>query len=686
MIFRAFWDKLTEITVELDIVYYKGHSRFFKLIDDQNRYYETEIIDIQIVKNCKRYRLKVPQIEIGKTYQVIDERFLRVFLQYRYIVRAEEFDTLYFYDGRDLGPGYSKDKTLFKVWTPVASRVILDIENLGTYEMIRSGRGVYQAEVAGDLDGYSYQYLVNIGGKWQSANDPYAWSSRANNRKSCIIDLSKTEIPLNKDKLPPLKTKANAIIYEIHVRDASIHPSSGISEKGHYLGLTENGTKNSEEDSTGLDYLTELGISHLQFLPFYDFGTVDELNPENYYNWGYDPVQYNIPEGSYASDADDPYCRILELKKMINAIHDRGIRVNMDVVYNHMFDRVTSDFEKLVPYYYFRIGAEGEVSNGSFCGNDLDSTRLMCRKYILDSIERWMIFYGIDGFRFDLMGILDISTMNSIAELVESLDPHAMIYGEGWNMPTLLPENEKANMMNQKMMPDISHFNDFFRDRIKGDTMADNVAVKGLMMGNCQHLNDLPGLLLGSETMFSSPLKSINYVECHDNHTVYDKMTLAGIPEEEIPARVKLMLAVVLFSRGIPFIHAGQEMCRTKKGEHNSYRSSDAINAINWNRRSEHRDLVEYFKDAVKVRNNTQAFRFTDFKNIRDVSIHKSTRMVELDYGDGTRLIINLDNHKHQVDLHGGTVVFNQEGICQALQAPDVIKPLELIVLKQCDS
>lgn len=688
MTFKAFWDNESIVTAELDLIYYSGLSESFMVTDEKNNHFIAEIISCETINFVCRYKLKVRGLEIGKSYTLSDERFLRTPICYRYIVRSNYFDENFTYNGSDLGPSYSEKKTTFRVWTPLSSRAMVDIEGFGTYEMTRKDKGIFEAIVPGDLDRALYQYLTCISGQWRSANDPYAYSSSSNNRKSAVVDPEKFIKDLKSQFLPELKQKTDAVIYEIHIRDFSSDNSSGIKGSCKFSGLTETGTVNSRGDSTGLDYLSDLGITHVQLMPVYDFGSVDETDQMSHYNWGYDPVQFNVPEGSYSSDSSDPYSRIQELQEMISAIHSKGLRIVMDVVYNHVFDRFSSDFEKLVPGYYFRIGEDGQQSNGSFCGNDFDSTKNMSRKYILESVKRWMTIYSMDGFRFDLMGILDIETMNQIEELVRSTDKNAIIYGEGWNMPTLLDESRKATIMNQDKMPGISHFNDYFRDTIKGDTMTERVKHKGLFTGDTRHLERLPGLLLGSRydahgsPFFSSPEKSINYVECHDNHTVFDKMLAAGIKERELIPRQKLMLAAVIFSRGIPFIHAGQEMCRTKGGDHNSYKSPDKVNRMDWNRRSEYKELVKFVKDAITLRQETAIFRASGYDENTKIRTDKHHKLMELIYSDGTALIINLGPHGHKINLKNQKIVFNSKGKTDISGNVYEIDKLELIIIK----
>lgn len=680
--FVAYFDSLQLIRAELDLHYYDGISSHFKVIDDENNYYEVMIKNEKVDDQKKIYELYVEGLEIGKNYYVVDEHFLKAPLQYRYVVRTDAFDQMFHYSG-ELGNFYTSDQTIFKIWAPTASRVILDLEE-ESLEMTRIEKGVFTLTVKKDLDQVAYQYLLNIGSQWHEAIDPYAYASTGNHKKSVVIDLKKTHVPSNHEQLPSLENKTDAIIYELHVRDFSSNSSSQISGKGKYLGLIEEGTRSKSGGLTGIDYLVDLGFTHLQLLPIYDFGSVDEENQFSHYNWGYDPVQYNVPEGSYASDLE-PYTRVKELKYTISKLHEKGLRVVMDVVYNHMFDRFTSSFENIVPYYYFRISQDGQVSNGSFCGNDLDSTRLMTRKFIIDSVKRWMTFYGVDGFRFDLMGILDIDTMNLIAKEVEAIDPQALVYGEGWDMPTLLADEEKASMDNQDKLFNISYFNDLFRDTIKGGSMEEQEADKGLMLGDLKHINHLPNLLLGSplkdnKEFFSAPWKSINYVECHDNQTLFDKMISCGISKDEIVKRHKLILATTLFAQGIPFIHAGQEFLRTKQGLHNSYMSSDEINGIDWNRKSDYQHLVEFAKDAIQLRKDYKCFRQMSYNLNITAKVKKLKKVLEVSYNKETKLLINFTQQIIQIKLKKEKIIFNDQGRTE-VENTYALKPLELIII-----
>ncbi len=581
-------------------------------------------------------------------------------------VRSGAFDEAYAYEGKDLGCLYSKDQTSLKVWAPTCDQVKVHIEKAGKEEvrdMIKEERGVWSILLDGDYEGASYVYQVFFGDKMNLATDPYARASTANHERTIIIDLEKTIIDSRKDQLMKLESYTDAVIYELHVRDFSMDKESGLRHQGKFLAFTEDGARTTSGHLSGIDYLADLGVTHIQLLPVYDFGSVDELNPLSRYNWGYDPVQYSVPEGSYSTNTNDPYARIIELKQAIAHMHEKGLGVIMDVVYNHMYDKDESAFEKIVPGYYFRQDEEGNISNGSFCGNDFDSTRAMTRKFILDSTRIWIEEFGFDGFRFDLMGILDITTMNMIYNQTKDLDPSAMVYGEGWNMPTFLSDEDKATMMNHDKMPGIGYFSDIFREKIKGGTLEDKFNQGGFGTGDEGKLIDAMHLLRGTvlpvsiennyiESYFSEPSQTVNYVECHDNHTLWDKLRLSMKEEsdETKALRHRFITAMVILSQGIPFIHAGQEFFRSKGGDHNSYKSSDEVNMFRWGRKDLHLDTVDYIKGLIELRKSYKELRLNNKEDIEKLSeIHQS----------GPLIVYNLQAMDHDCGYNGLTLVIN---------------------------
>jgi pullulanase len=625
--FEAHLDDYNLITVYLSRLFYNGKSDLFYIKKPDGTLSKCQILSYELSSgDYAKYVVSTTEsIIIGQPYEIVEEHSLRVPLQYSLITKTERFDKEFYYEGDDLGCHPSKHHTDFALWAPTATRVILEIlgSEAKVYEARRHDHGVWRVQLPGNLHGHRYLYHILVNGAWTTSTDPIARSSTANNTASVVIDYAQVQVENFSHRLPPLIRPTDAILYELSVRDFTAQFESGVTHRSKFLGLTESHTMTPNGISTGLDHIVELGVTHVQLMPIYDFATVDEDNPGTFYNWGYDPLQYNVPEGSFSTDPSDPILRVKEARQMVQAFHQKGLRVIMDVVYNHVYDMDTNAFEKIVPYYYFRRSATGALSNGSFCNNDIDSNRLMVRKFILDSCKCWMEAYDVDGFRFDLMGVLDVDTMNAVVAQSKALKAEAMIYGEGWNMPTILPEDLKANMGNQAKMPMIAHFNDFFREHVKGKTSHDEIGAKGYCSGDVSFLEAMKSAMTGTcmpglVKVFDQPTQSVNYVECHDNHTAWDKLKEC-CKEDTRDIRIKkhkLMIGSVLLAQGIPFIHSGQEFCRTKNGQHNSYRSSDSINQVDWLRKERHLDVVRYTQDLIALRKRLPMLRMTSMAQI----------------------------------------------------------------------
>ncbi|SEU23739.1 type I pullulanase [Paenibacillus sp. NFR01] len=549
-------------------------------------------------------------------------------------VFAQDFDALFSYDGDDLGLSYTPASSAFCLWAPTAQEAMLVLydswqgEPVSVQPMTREVRGTWRISVAGELAGKFYTYRVRLGDRWNEAADPYAKAVGVNGDRAAILDLRATDpVRWTEDK-PAFADPVDAVIYELHLRDLSVHPESGITHKGQFLGLAEAGTRGPGGIATGLDHIASLGVTHVQLLPVYDFATesVDETRlDEPHYNWGYDPKNYNVPEGSYATDPYGPAVRIRELKTLIQTLHDRGLRVIMDVVYNHVYDGYRVNFTKLVPGYYLRYKPDGTLSNGSGCGNDVATERVMTSRFIVDSVLYWAKEYHMDGFRFDLMGLMDIDTMQEIRRRLDEVDPSILTIGEGWIMETELAPEKQANQMNANALPGIGHFNDGFRDAVKGNIFRE--AEPGFIGGN---LSTVPavktgitgGVVYGQESgqFADEPQQCVNYVECHDNHTMWDKIILSsqGYGDDRRRAMHRLASALVLTSQGIPFLHAGQEFMRTKFGVENSYKSPVEINRLDWERCLEHAADVEYMQRLIALRRSHPAFRLRSADEIRE--------------------------------------------------------------------
>ncbi len=626
-LFKAYLEDFTNISVLMPKVYFGGKSDVFTL-EKGCKKIKLFIENVTDIGEEIKYSCFVQDfIHLGNEYFIRDEYGNTTDLQIGKIVRTYEFDQRFYYKEDDLGFTYCNDYTRFKIWTPTATDLLLVIIDLNNnvieYAMERDDNGVWIKNVKGDLAGCKYFFKVKNNGEYKDVIDPYGIASSVNCRHSCVIDKNKLE-EVNTLKNENFLGYTDAIIYELSVRDFTVDEKSNVKNKGKYLGLAEKNIKTDDGLSVGIDYIKELGITHVQLLPIYDFGGIDEQDTTALYNWGYNPEQFNVPEGSYATDPNNPYSRINELKLMINTFHKNNIGVIMDVVYNHVYDMHEFPFEKLVPGYFFRYDDRGMKSNATGCGNDIASERSMVRKFIIDSVKYWASEYKIDGFRFDLMGILDVETMNIIKREVDKINRKIMLYGEGWNMPTALEERRRAHQGNAYKMEGYGHFNDRYRDLIKGNTF--DVYNKGYVMGNFNHLGEMKFLLSGSiayestrKYKFFQPMQSINYVECHDNHTLWDKLKLA-LANEAREKRIKRQLlanAIVLLSQGVPFIHAGQEFLRTKFGVENSYCSPDKINRIDWRRAENNKEYIEYFKNIIKLRKSHRAFSFYETRQIQ---------------------------------------------------------------------
>lgn len=542
-------------------------------------------------------------------YFVYDQDRNLAELAYGQIVRGLLFEHLYTYNGRDLGANYSSSETCFKLWAPISKQVILRLDG-HTYPMTKKEQGVWQVTVPGNWDGKSYHYLHRVNGQWIEVHDPYALSSLANSGDSVVIDPSKLAKPAPARSQIPL---SQAIIYEMSVRDFSWQKEAGFQHPGQFTGLTE--SPQLDHHSLGMDYIKNLGVTHIQLMPLYDFGSVDELHPEAVYNWGYDPVQYNVPEGSFSSNPKDPYARILELQAAIQAYHDADISVIMDVVYNHVYHAETYAFEKIVPGYFYRYNEFDQRTDGTFCGNDVASERSMVRNYIKQSLRQWVEIYGFDGFRFDLMGILDNKTMLEAEAELSTIHPNIYLYGEGWKMGTGLPEQKLAHQYNAYQLPDISFFNDDYRDSFKKILLDPRYILE-----HQQH-EKVQDLLAGSiNSHFLSPTQSLNYLECHDNATVYDYFKLQNptISHHDQKRAASFGLQLLLISQGLTFIHSGQEFFREKNGMDNTYNSPDAINQVDWTRAIRYQNHVQYISELIQFRKDHPSLSLDNYCQIQE--------------------------------------------------------------------
>jgi pullulanase len=643
--YEAFLDTFHTVTFILPYAYHGGQSDCFFLIKDGSK------IGLQIQEKIplgdamKYSALLHEELELGKTYKIVDEHNTETDLQIGAVIRTEEFDRQFFYEGDDLGVTLLEDAAVFKVWSPTSTEVKLKLkapseEEAVQYPLERKENGVWELTVRENIEGYYYTFMTCINLVWNELIDPYAKAVSYNSEWGCAVDPDR--IGPRCASLESLPSPVDAVIYELNVRDFSSAKESGMKFKGKYLAFTEKEARTPNGFSSGIQYLKELGITHVELLPVNDFDGVSDDPKDNRYNWGYNPLFFNVPEGSYSMKPHDPGERIHELKSAIHSLHEENIRVILDVVYNHVYVKETSSFEKLVPGYFFRHDENGLPSNGTGVGNDFASERSMARKFIKDSIRYWMKTFGVDGFRFDLMGILDVTTMNEIRQEADLILPGAILIGEGWDLNTPLPANRKANLRNANSLKGIGQFNDGFRDTIKGSTF--NLHDKGFALGHgklegkvAQVLTGSIGTPDGEKGIFKEPAQSVNYVESHDNHTLWDKMKACLEEEEEtLKKRQKLATSMVLLSQGIPFIHAGQEFFRTKQGIENSYRSPVEINQLDWLQRERHDGDIGYVRGLIAIRKSHGAFRFRKSELIRKYASvsHPEENLVTVHYRD----------------------------------------------------
>ncbi|HMO40291.1 MAG TPA: type I pullulanase [Saprospiraceae bacterium] len=596
------------------------------------------------------------------------------------------------YNGQDLGLSYTPQQSVFKIWSPPAqeARVHLYAEGEGglplrSQDMRQDKKsGVWTARFDEDLKGQFYAFQVKIKGEWLAeVPDPYAKAVGVNGDRGMVVDLAETNPEgWENDQRPPLAHFNDIVIYELHVRDLSSDPNSGIRHTGKFLGLTETGTRSREGEATGLDHIKDLGVTHVHLLPSFDFKSLDERIADNpKYNWGYDPKNYNVPDGSYATNPFDGAVRIREFKQMVKTLHDNGLRVILDVVYNHTGDTEASLFNQLVPGYYYRQRPDGSFSDASACGNETASERAMVRKFIVESVQHWATEYHLDGFRFDLMGIHDQETMNAVSAALDEIDPTIFVYGEGWTAgDSPLPEEKRALKKYTYKLDRVAAFSDDIRDAIKGHVFTHDAkgfisglpeleeSIKFGIVASTKHPQVQYDAINYSDAPWArEPFQTITYVSCHDNHTLWDRLLLS-VPKASETDRIrmhKLAGAIVLTSQGVSFLHAGVELLRTKQGVENSYESPDSINLIDWSRKAQYKPVYNYFKDLIALRKNHPAFRMTsteqiannlEFLDIREQNLVAYTiaNHANGDTWKNILVVLNGNNREQQISIPAG--------------------------------
>ncbi|MDC1106627.1 type I pullulanase [Prolixibacteraceae bacterium] len=597
-------------------------------------------------------------------------------------------DHLFF--NKKLGISYTENITTLSLWAPSAENVIWRIYDKGTAgrliietKLLKDQDGFWEASINKDLHDLFYTIQVKYQGQWlHEIPDLYATTTGVNGQRGMIYNPKETApAQWDKDQYVSLKSYTDAVIYEMHVRDFTKHPESGVKDKGLFLGLTEESTHNSYGKTTALGHLEELGITHIHLLPVSDYCNLDERTPNEGYNWGYDPLNFNSLEGSYATNPYDGSQRVSEFKQMVYSLHKKGIGVVLDVVYNHTGIIEGNYFDQTEPGYFFRYHEDGVLSNASGCGNEFATEKLMARKYIIDSLKYWCTEYHIDGFRFDLMGIYDIETMNIIASELRKINPSILLYGEGWTADTSsLDESQRAVKNNTPQLENIACFSDNFRDIVKGPQFSDDSLgfisglkgqeedLKKAIIGGVSHPQVDPEYLINKGYAWAEkPTQVINYFSCHDDYTIYDKLKMVLPFEKEglLIKRVQLAMAINMLSQGIPFFHSGVELLRTKKGIRNSYNAPDFINQVTWSsKKGSIAQLSKYIKHLIQLRKAVGAFRLQTQEDIA----HNLIFMEE--YHQGIVGFILRHKDKHSVFGHKLLVVFNNNSEAITVDIP----------------
>ena len=555
----------------------------------------------------------------------------------------ESFDAYPVREGSLSEMEYTPSVTSFHLWSPNADevRLMLYEEAEGghafqTHHMKLGDDGTWHVDVNEDLKGKFYAFNVKMQDEWLGDTPGlFAKAVGINGHRGAIIDMVQTNpTGWENDRKPVLRSVADVVVYEMHHRDFSIDASSGIEHKGQFLALTEQGTQSPEGLATGIDHLKELGVTHVHLLPSYDYASIDEHTfKDSHYNWGYDPQNYNVPDGSYATDPTQPLTRIMEFKQMVQALHQAGIRVVLDVVYNHTYNASTSAFEKTVPGYFYRMKPDGTFANGSGCGNETASNRPMMRKFMVESVLYWMREYHLDGFRFDLMGIHDIATMNEIRQEAQKLDPQVLIYGEGWAAETpQYAADSLAMKANIARMPGIAAFCDEMRDGLRGPWDDDKKgaflagfpgheeSIKFGIVGAISHPQvKMDEVNYSNKAWAQEPVQMMSYVSCHDDMCLVDRLrtSVTDLKGNDLEKLDMLAQTAVLTSQGIPFIFAGEEVMRDKKFVHNSFQSPDSVNAINWHNKAKYQWVFNYYKGLIAMRKHHPAFHLGSAELVR---------------------------------------------------------------------
>lgn len=594
---------------------------------------------------------------------------------------------------------YNPSKTQFTFWSNVAEQMEVTIydeaDEVQTVPLTKGENDFWTATVKGNLAGKYYTVRSFQNGEWApEAPGIFAKAVSVNGQRAAIIDMNATNPEgWDKDVRPAMPDKTDIVVYETHMRDFTMAPNSGITNKGKFLGMTE---------EPAINHLKELGITHLQILPMFDYGSIDETTlDQNKYNWGYDPVNYNVPDGGYSTNPYDPACRIREAKQMIQALHKAGIRVVMDVVYNHTYDVMGCALGRVVPKYFYRLNEDGTYANGSGCGNETASDHEMMRRFMVESVCYWAREYHIDGFRFDLMGIHDQETMNAIRAALDEIDPTILTYGEGWAaMSPAYPYEELAMKQWTYKMPRVGAFSDDIRNALIGSPFDHE---RGFASGNGACKEALMNGLIACPEWSGEPMQHVSYITCHDNYCLRDRIEVSAKKETEATKlrMNKLAQTAVLVSQGMSFIYGGEELFRTKQGIDNSYQSPDSINIIPWENKIAYADLLEYYKQMIAIRHAHKGFRLGCAKAVKEhcefvptdnehLIIYRINDLEGIDCAKSLIVLLNGGEEAQQVAIPEGEytlLAFNGEanvnGLSELYESQAIVAPYSATILAE---
>ncbi len=641
---RAYFDDRYLINVEVDKDFFPNNEKDFALV--LNR----EVIDLNVEKIEEKedefiYSLSFSEeLQIGLDYKLVTYNNYSVDLKYRYIVKTPWFDQEFYYDGDDLGAVVSNGITSFKLWAPTSQDVWLNIDER-MYKMKREDKGVYHLSFAGDLTGKYYHYIVEVNGSSYKIIDPYGKAQSANGQDSVVFSFSGSNIT-QREKCD------SVLIYETSVRN--------YSEEKTFAGMTAQ-----------LSHLVDLGVSHVQLMPINDFFSVDDYHPDLYCNWGYDPRSYQALKMSYSTNVDDPFSVINEFKTLVDTIHDKKMRITLDVVFNHHYNASCSSFNRSVPYYYFRYDENGKLADKTYCGSEFDSKRMMCRKYFVDTLKYFVHYYDVDGFRFDLMSFLDVETMQLISRELKELKEDILLYGEGWLMDTTEKEVKLANLSNKELLKDYLFFDDGFRDLFKGSTFA--IKAKGYLTG------DLSLAERSLKYFTDSDSQRINYVQCHDDMTCFDKVKACCQDEDEstLKQRQKLLIGCVMLANGTSFLSEGQEFCISKNGLNNGYNADDSINNLSCHKKEEYQDVIEFTSQLASIKHRYH------LGNVRyDATIRDDRLLLKIDY---LKILINPTKEEYIYEFNGEKrIIFDGQKATNIVANSSIkVAPLTLVILQE---